>query len=154
MFGGEIFGTYTQTGMQCQHYGVIMQNNTNSFPTIILNEQNGSLPLFGQTGGLRYGTQINATTGSFTAYLEGEVASGASLELNGTLASVVASATGLPVESLIIYASGANASQIFRVNDVFGEAYSPSIPADWTPVPTTAQAALDQIAARLVAGGL
>ena len=70
------------------------------------------------------------------------------------MASIAASAIGLPLNSLISYAGGATSAQISRVNDVFGLAYTPNNPLDWTPVPTNCQEALDQIAARLVAGGL
>jgi hypothetical protein len=154
LFGGEIFGVYTQTGMVGQHFGVNMQDTSNSFPTIVLNEQAGKSPIFVQAGGIRYGTQINAITDPFNAVLEGSVGPGGSLTLNGTLATVTASSTGLPIITSINYLTGATLSQISRVNDVFSQAYTPTIAANWTPVPTTAQEALDQIAARLVAGGL
>lgn len=149
MFGGEVFGNYTQTGLAGQFYGVIMQGGP-----IILNEQIGSLPYFGQYGGVANNITINAVDSSFVAYLEGTINPGSTLTMNGSFAFVNASTTGIPLINLINYTSGATPSQISRVNDVFGEAYTPSIPANWTPVPTTAQDALDQIAARLVAGGL
>jgi hypothetical protein len=153
MFGGEIFGTYTQTGMDAQLYNVIIQNS-GSTPTIILNEQTGQSPIFSQYGGLRNSLQVNSIVRPFFVELEGEVKAGATLTLNGTQSTIVTSAVGLPLESLISYTGGATPAQITRVNDAFGEAYTPTVPADWTPIPATVQEALDQVAARLVAGGL
>ena len=80
---------------------------------------------------------------------------GSTLTINGTFASIMVNATGLPLIGLIIYISGATSSQISRVNDAFGEAYTPLVSANWhIPIPTTVQDALDQVASRLVVGGL
>ncbi len=149
MYGGETFGTYTQTGGNGQFYNVTMQAGS-----VVLNEQTGSSPIFVQYGGASANLTVNAITLPFLVILQGTTKQGATLTLNGTVSTIVASATGLPLENLITYSSGATAAQIFRVNDAFGEAYTPSVPANWSPVPTTAQEAFDQIAARLVAGGL
>jgi hypothetical protein len=154
MFGGEIFGTYTQTGMVGLLYGVIMQNNVGSGPNVVLNEQTGQTPYFCQFGGVRYNTQVNATTLGFIAYLEGDIWQNSTLELNGTNVSIVSSAQSLPLISDISYTGGATASQVTLLNDVFGLAYTPTTPADWSPAPINAQEALDQIGARLTAGGL
>lgn len=149
-FGGEIFGVYSQTGANGQFYNVIMQGGT-----IILNEQTGQSPIFFQYGGIRCSMVVNSLILPFFVELEGEVKAGSSLTLNGTMSSIIASAIGLPVTSLIGYVGGATSAQITRVNDVFGEAYTPSVPSDWKlPVPQTAQQALDQIASRLTLGGL
>ncbi len=149
MFGGEIFGGYTQTGLNGALFNVIMQSGA-----ITLNAQAGQSPSFRQVAGVRQNTQINAVIGLFSAVFQGTVNQGSTLTINGTNATVVASSNALPLINLITYAGGATPAQITRLNDVFGEAYTPAVPANWTPVPTTAQEALDQIAVRLVAGGL
>lgn len=154
MFGGEIFGTYTQTGMSGSLFNVIMQTNSGSAPTLVLNEQIGQAPIFLQVGGIRYNTQINAITQQFFARLEGQVWQNATLNINGPNGFVITSSTGLPINSLITYTSGATSAQISRLNDVFGQGYTPSNPLNWSPAPTNCQEALNQIAARLVAGGL
>lgn len=149
-FGGEIFGIYSQTGANGQFYGVIMQGGT-----IILNEQTGQSPIFSQYGGARCSVVVNSVLFPFFVELEGEVKGGYSLTLNGTMASIIASAIGLPITGLISYVGGATSAQITRINDAFGEAYTPSVLTDWKlPTPQTAQQALDQLASRLTLGGL
>lgn len=154
MFGGEIFGSFTQTGMNVTFFNVAFENNTSPTPRLIINEKPGQFTAFTQFGGTRYGTQLNTTTDSVLAFFLGSVGPNASLVINGPTSSVTATSNGIPAESFISYLAGATPAQIFRVNDAFGQAYTPTTPADWTPVPTTAQEAFDQIATRLVAGGL
>lgn len=147
-FGGEIFGPYIQNGMNVQFNGVTVQNSG----TITLNFMVGGSNSFLQDGGIRANTTINGVGGTFNAFLKGNIDRGATLTLNGTGAMVNSGANALPIKSLISLIGGALETQITRVNDAFGEAYTPAVPGNWAiPRPTTVQEALDRMAANIPA---
>ena len=57
----------------------------------------------------------------------------------------------LPIKANLILAGGGT-NNVTRLSDAFGEAYTPTTPGNWSPVPTTVQGALDELAADLLAG--
>ena len=146
IYGGELFASFTQTGMVVQFNSVTFQGN----PTITMNWSAAGGNTLVQSGGSRGNLVLNGVSGPVTAVLSGNVNSGASLTINGVNAQVISGASALPLVGLITFGGGATASQITRINDAFGLAYTPLVLGDWSGVaPTSVANALDRIAAQI-----
>lgn len=146
IYGGELFASFTQTGMVVQFNSVTFQGN----PTITMNWSAAGGNTLVQSGGSRGNLVLNGVSGPVTAVLSGNVNSGASLTINGVNAQVVSGASALPLVGLITFGGGATASQITRINDAYGLAYTPLVLGDWSGVaPTSVANALDRIAAQI-----
>ena len=146
MYGGEYFGDLIQYGMVVQFNAVIVQGN----PTITVNYSASGGNSLTQNGGTMSNVVLNAIGGPVAAFLMGNTNQGSTLTINNTGASVVTSATGMPVFSSIIFTGGATMAQISRLNDAFGQAYTPSNLSAWSNVnPTSVANALDRIAATI-----
>jgi hypothetical protein len=112
---------------------------------IIVNVQSGHIPI----------DPLNLTSFAITENIFNPFPNSGRLIVNGVnnvITRVRATVDSIPIRSRVTLV-GANTSLI-RVDDAFGLAYTPTVPADFDPpIPTTVQEALDQLAARLRALG-
>jgi hypothetical protein len=112
---------------------------------IIINVQSGHIPI----------DPLNLTSFAITENIFNPFPNSGRLIVNGVnnvITRVRATVDSIPIRSRVTLV-GANTSLI-RVDDAFGLAYTPTVPADFDPpIPTTVQEALDQLAARLRALG-
>jgi hypothetical protein len=112
---------------------------------IIINVQSGHIPI----------DPLNLTSFAITENIFNPFPNSGRLIVNGVNnvnTRVRATVDSIPIRSRVTLV-GTNTSLI-RVNDAFGLAYTPTVPADYDPpIPTNVQEALDQLAARVRALG-
>lgn len=146
IFGGEIFGNYTQTGMNATLSGVLVQNT----PTFTLNGSATGANVLTVSGG-SFGTNVilNGSSFNITAILMGNTKPGTTITLNGTGATLSASVGSFPPS--IVYSGGASSSQVSLLSAANGLAYIPADVTKWNNIaPTSVSDALDRIASLLV----
>jgi hypothetical protein len=112
---------------------------------VIINVQSGHIPI----------DPLNLTSFAITENIFNPFPNSGRLIVNGVnnvTTRVRATVDSIPIRSRVTLV-GTNTSLI-RVDDAFGLAFTPTVPADYDPpIPTTVQEALDQLAARLRALG-
>lgn len=125
-----------------------------------------SVSIVDKTGFAASGTwqSIEAGTGA-TLTASSVAAAGCSLRLTASaprsvifnqtapgVLAVSADAVSLPVRASVSFTGTATAAaNLTLLNDAAGEGYTPTTPANWSPVPTTVQAALDTLGSSGVA---
>jgi Pectate lyase superfamily protein len=83
------------------------------------------------------GTTLRLTNSSVRSLVISETAPG--------VVAVSADTTSIPIRSLVSYTGLASATNLTILSDAAGVAYTPTTPGNWSPVPATVQAALDEL---------
>ncbi|CAH0166132.1 hypothetical protein SRABI80_00986 [Peribacillus frigoritolerans] len=112
---------------------------------IIINVQSGHIPI----------DPLNLTSFAITENIFNPFPNSGRLIVNGVnnvSTRVRATVDSIPIRSRVTLVG--TGTTLIRVDDAFGLAYTPAVPADYDPpIPTTVQEALDQLAARVRALG-
>lgn len=112
---------------------------------IIINVQSGHIPI----------DPLNLTSFAITENIFSPFPNSGRLIVNGVnnvSTRVRATVDSIPIRSRVTLVG--TGTTLIRVDDAFGLAYTPAVPADYDPpIPTTVQEALDQLAARVRALG-
>ncbi len=83
------------------------------------------------------GTTLRLTNSSVRSLVISETAPG--------VVAVSADTASIPIRSLVSYTGLASAANLTLLSDAAGTAYTPTTPANWSPVPTTVQEAIDEL---------
>ncbi len=150
---------YTQNGINMAIFGswvsggnivINSQSTTDTQVNLVGGGINGNLIVNTQSGDIPI-NPLNLTSFAIIENIFNPFPNSGSLIVNGVnnvITQVRATSDSIPISQRVILVG--TATNLIRVNDAFGVAYTPSNPSDWiAPAPTTVQEALDRIAAQI-----